>query len=320
MLTDYPESNSSDSDDHFSDAQSGLDQNSGNASPLVPLTRVEKIDDKPSHGEVPGTEAYNKRERDAGPDKVAVVLDANDLELNPSSPIPKTLGWQPISTTLVEKMDSFSPSHGEAPGTIVHEKRAADAVPDMVVKSWKENYPSSQESEAASTPGDLPIPVTKVEKVDSEPSHGEVPGTKAFEMRRGDAEPDLVEEVGDIKGKNSCSPYVSERLTESGSPTSPISRSSIINHSRRKSSGAGRKTATEDDLEDEGLERDDFGDDFDDFEEGEDDAEFGDFDDGFQEVASTPAPQALPTTSSFVSSSIYHMSLLEASNNYAASS
>jgi hypothetical protein len=189
---------SSDSDDHFSDAQSGL-EHSGGASPIVPLTRVEKIDDEPSHGEVPGTEAYAIRESDAKPDEVAVISEGNednDVELR--SPTP---GGHPIPTTLVEKIDPTSPSHGEVPGTLAHDKRAADAVPDMVVKTGNRSRSSSTRSRSGNTPGDLPIPITKVEKVDSELSHGEVPGTKAFEMRKEDAEPDIVEEVGDVAGK-----------------------------------------------------------------------------------------------------------------------
>lgn len=78
-------------------------------------------------------------------------------------------------------------------------------------------------------------------------------------------------------------------MTESG-PTSHVARSSISSHARRKSSGAARKTLTDEYNEDEDGEEDGFGDDFDDFEEGEEDAEFGDFDDGFQESQPTPPP------------------------------
>jgi len=145
----------------------------------------------------------------------------------------------------------------------------------------------------------LPIPITKVEKVDSEPSHGEVPGTEAFEIRKGDAEPDIVEEVGDVPGMIVLSQYISKRLTESGSPTSHGVRSPNLGHSRRKSSGAAKKGIPGDYNEDEDG---DFGDDFDDFEEGEEDAEFGDFDDGFQEAEPTPPPQTIPSLPSFVSS------------------
>jgi hypothetical protein len=59
---------------------------------------------------------------------------------------------------------------------------------------------SDTRSRASSTPGDLPIPITKLEKVDSKPSHGEVPGTVAYELRKEDAKPDIVEEVEDAPG------------------------------------------------------------------------------------------------------------------------
>ena len=190
---------SSDSDDHFSDAQSGLEP-SGRASPVVPLTRIEKVNDEPSHGEAPGTDAYAMRESDAKPDEVAVIPE-KDNDLEPRSATP---GRHPIPTTLVEKIDPSSPTHGEVPGTLAHENRAANAVPDPVVKSGERSCSSSTTS--GSTPGDLPIPITKVEKVDSELSHGEVPGTNAFEKRKGDAEPDIVEEVGDVLGKQCYSP------------------------------------------------------------------------------------------------------------------
>jgi hypothetical protein len=293
---------SSDSDDHFSDAQSGL-EHSGGASPVVPLTRIEKVEDEPRHGEVPGTEAYAMRESDAAPDKVAIIPEGKANEENDTVPRSPTPGGRPIPSTLVEKVDPSSPSHGEVPGTLAHDKRAADAVPDMVVKTGNRRRSPSTRSRAGSTPGDLPIPTTKVEKVDSEPSHGEVPGTKASEMRKEDAEPDAVEEVGYVPGKIVRSPWNSERLTESGSPTSPAARPSIASHARRKSSGAGRKAVTDEYNEEEDGADDGFGDDFDDFEEGEEDAEFGDFDDGFQESEPAPPPPAQPVapTPSFVS-------------------
>lgn len=210
--------------------------------------------------------------------------------------------------TIVEKIDPSSPSHGEVPGTEAHELRKADAVPDLVIRSPAGSRSASRSSRlrAGSTPGDLPIPITKVEKVDSKPSHGEVPGTEAYDMRRKDAEPDIVEEVGDIPGKlllSSCSS--SERLTESGSPTSISDRSSTINNTRRNSLGAKALVVLPKENEyDEDEDGDDggFGDDFDDFEEG-DEGDFGDFDDGFQEpeAIAPPPPQSLHT-SLFVSS------------------
>jgi len=196
--------------------------------------------------------------------------------------------------------------------------READAVPDEVEiigetkdlegKSTTSGIPVTvadriSRNRAESTPGDLPIPITKVEKVDSEPSHGEVPGTEAYELRKGDAEPDIVEEIGDAPGTRVHISSASERLTESGSPTGD--RSPNINHARQKSSGAESQTCLSEYNE---AEEGDFGDDFDDFEEGEDDTDFGDFDDGFQEAEAAQSTQALPAVPSFVSSNIQDVS------------
>jgi hypothetical protein len=294
----------SDSDDHFSDAQSGLEPTSGITSP-VPHTRVEKVDDEPSYGEDPETEAYRMREQDAVPDEIEIVPEGKRSR-STSSPGLSTPGGQPIPTTVVEKIDPETPSHGDIPGTTAHEKRVADAVPDLVVRSGSRSRSSTTRSRAGSTPGDLPIPITKVERVDSSPSHGEVPGTKAYELRKEDAKPDVVEEVGDAPGKEIPAPRASERLAGSGSPTLPAPRSPVVSHSRRKSSAAGRDSngaATDDYNEAEDGSEGGFGDDFDDFEEGEEDAEFGDFDDGFQEAApAPPPPQSIPVVPSFVSS------------------
>ena len=262
------------------------------------------MDDEPSHGEVPGTDAYHMRGKDAEPDEVAIIPEGEGLEPSERSGTP---GGRPIPTTLIEKVDPSSPSHGEVPGTVAHEKRAADAVPDLVVQTGGHSRSSTTRSRAGSTPGDLPIPITKVEKVDSSPSHGEVPGTKAFDIRKGDAEPDIVEEIGDAPGMSIHSPCISERLTGSGSPTG--ARSSNISHARRKSSGAARRgiPATDEyNEEEDGADDDGFGDDFDDFEEGEEDAEFGDFDAGFQEAAAAPPPpQSIPVAPAFVSRNLH---------------
>jgi hypothetical protein len=294
----------SDSDDHFSDAQSGQSRPESALNSPIPVTRIEKVDNEPSYGEVPGTNAYNIRTNDAEPDEIAVLPEEKQKAHARSGSA--TPGGLPIPTTVVEKIDPSTPSHGEVPGTSAHEMRKADAVPDLVIRSPVGSRSTSRSSRfrARSTPGDLPIPTTKVEKVDSKPSHGEVPGTDAYEMRKNDAEPDVVEEVGDIPGKLHPSYCTSsERLTESGSPTSHSDRPSTINNTRSNSSGAdGLITASKDDYdEDEDGDDGGFGDDFDDFEEG-DDQDFGDFDDGFQEPeAVAPAPQQFLRTPSFVS-------------------
>jgi hypothetical protein len=195
---------SSDSEDHFSDAQSGIHSPS---SP-VPVTRVEKVDNEPSYGEVPGTDAYKMRVEDAQPDQIAVI--PGDESTRPKSPLidrPSTPGGHPIPITVVERVDASSATLGGLPGTSSHHVHKADAEPDVVLDSSEARSMSPEilRLRAASNPGDRSIPVTKVEKVDSIPSHGEVPGTDAYEMRKGDAEPDIVGQVGDVPGKK---PYL----------------------------------------------------------------------------------------------------------------
>ncbi|KAI9817234.1 MAG: hypothetical protein M1827_001347 [Pycnora praestabilis] len=311
-------------DDHFSDASEGQ-LPSGKQSP-IPKTRVERVDDTPSHGEVPGTPAYGMRAQDAVPDELEIVPEGSPSRREsvgggtdrPSSPS------VPIPLTVVEKVDPSEPSHGDVPGTDAYEKRKADAVPDVVVEAQENGTPDvgSSRSRSGSTPGDLPIPTTVVSKVDMEPSHGEVPGTDAYEMRKSDAEPNIVEKKGDIEGKHFpiISSTSSERLTESGSPTPAMNRSPIQNYNRRKSSITQESPAMsvspmaigchvagdleeyneEEDGEGEGEgdgegdgdgggdgADDGFGDDFDEFEEGAVDDDFGDFDDGFQQPTET---------------------------------
>jgi len=118
----------SDSEDHFTDALSGR------ASPAVmspiPRTRVERVDDKPAYGEVPGTEAWKLRQEDAEPDEIAIIPD-------PSSPAPEpvarssTPGGHPIPKTVVEETP-------DTEGSVTHphprERRMSDAKPDVVIK------------------------------------------------------------------------------------------------------------------------------------------------------------------------------------------
>lgn len=146
----------------------------------IPKTRVEKVDSNPSHGEVPGTEAHRQREADAQPDEIAVLDHTEDHLEEASTPIPKT---------RVEKIDSI-PSHGEVPGTEAHKQREADAQPDEIAVLGD----IEEHLEEASTP----IPITRVEKVDSNPSYGEVPGTEAYRQREADAQPDEIAVLDDF--------------------------------------------------------------------------------------------------------------------------
>ena len=105
----------------------------------------------------------------------------------------------------MERVDASSAPPGGLHGTSPHHVHKADAEPDVILDSSEARSisPEALRSRVASNLGDMPIPVTEVEKVDSMPSHGEVPGTDAYEMRKGDAEPDIMEEVGDVPGKKS---------------------------------------------------------------------------------------------------------------------
>lgn len=131
-----PDESSSDSE-HFTDAsEGGKPPRSGDASP-IPITRVERVDDEPAYGEVPGTTAYSLRTQDAVPDEIEVVPEgqrsrsASRVSLadtdRPKSPaVPKI---------VAEKLEPEKPSYGDVPGTAAYEMRKADAKPDEIVKS-----------------------------------------------------------------------------------------------------------------------------------------------------------------------------------------
>jgi hypothetical protein len=148
------------------------------------------------------------RVEDAQPDEIAVM--PGDESTKPKSPPidrPSTPGGHPIPITVVERVDASSATFRGLPGTGSHHVHKADAEPDVVLDSSEARgmSPEALRSRASSIAGDIPIPVTKVEKADSVPSHGEVPGTDAYETRKGDAKPDILEEVGNIPGKK---PYL----------------------------------------------------------------------------------------------------------------
>ncbi|KAI9876874.1 MAG: hypothetical protein M1830_005417 [Pleopsidium flavum] len=284
-------------DDHFSDASEGHKP----ASP-IPMTRIEKVDDVPSLGQVPGTAAYETRSQDAVPDDVEMIPEGAHSRRNSrggSKDRSPTPGGAPIPQTVVEKVDPALPIRSDIPGTAAHEPYKADAVPDVVLQAPENarNPSKTSLSRPGGTPGDLPIPTTVVSKVDTEPSYGEVPGTDAYDMRKGDAEPDIVEEKGDIPGMMllTSSSASSERLTESESPTSSIHRSEYRSQARRKRSVGGSPAIADDGgfgpmhyhetTAREANADDGFGDDFDDFEQGEGNEEFGDFDDGLKQPA-----------------------------------
>ena len=132
--------------EHFSDASEGRDprasghshsSSSASNSP-VPLTRVERVDSEPRYGEVPNTDAYEKRAADAVPDEVEIVPDGQrsraSSRLRPEDrPLPP--GGSPVPTMVVEKIDPDEPAYGDVPGTEAYEKRKMDAQPDEIIRS-----------------------------------------------------------------------------------------------------------------------------------------------------------------------------------------
>ena len=132
------EENSSESEDHFSDAKSAPLSPSGSP---IPRTRVEKVSDEPSYGEVPGTDAYRLREGDAEPDEIAIVPDEKKVPPTLSLAFagegdadevksPVSPGGQPIPKTVVEEA---GPQRRHS--VDYERKRRADAPPDLVLKS-----------------------------------------------------------------------------------------------------------------------------------------------------------------------------------------
>ncbi|KAH9826623.1 hypothetical protein Tdes44962_MAKER10027, partial [Teratosphaeria destructans] len=128
----------SESDDHFSSASEG-------DAPPTPITRVERVDDRPAHGEVPGTHAYSLRTQDAVPDEIEIVPEgqrsrsgtqsrsraASNLSISSRPDTPRSPGGTPVPRTVVERVDD-KPAHGEVAGTFAAEQRRADAAPDEV--------------------------------------------------------------------------------------------------------------------------------------------------------------------------------------------
>ena len=119
---------SSESDDHFSDAQSAPSESHRNSP--IPKTRVEKVSDEPSYGEVPGTEAYKKREGDAEPDEIAIIPDKATQAPQVDGAKSPTPGGHPIPKTVVEETEDAagSETHGE-------KRHRSDPPPDLVLKA-----------------------------------------------------------------------------------------------------------------------------------------------------------------------------------------
>lgn len=284
------------------------------------------------------------RTQDAVPDELEIIPEGGGNKSTPQArdQVQATISAAAIPKTVVQKVAPASPSYGEIPGTPAHSIRMVDAVPDTIVQAPDPCDNPNLSSSPQNILNETPIPKTVITKVDSGPTHGDVPGTAAFNKRKGDADPDEVEKKSDIASKpeSFLELLSSERLTESGLPTSFVNRSPISQVRQREPLMKGNSPIAADggfgpmgdeDSEDESNDPDvgpnsdievdakeDFGEDFDDFEAGAMDEEFGDFDEGFQDPPPSKghAPEAQksanfdPTPSSafpFVSRSVVYL-------------
>lgn len=137
------------------------------------------------------------------PDEVEVVPEGKSRSRTISrTDRHDTSEGSPIPRTVVERVDPKSLSHGDVPGTAAHSKRMADAVPDAVWDTPDHGHESgSNDDLPGAKSATVPVPRTVITRVDSKPSHGEVPGTEAFEIRKGDAKPDVLENKPDINSE-----------------------------------------------------------------------------------------------------------------------
>lgn len=265
------------------------------------------------------------RTQDAVPDELEIVPEGKEGKHHPrlsDQDKAATPGGVPIPKTVVQKVDPTSPSHGEVPGTAAHSIRQADAVPDVITRASDSTHESTLTANTHDHSNDTPIPKTQITRVDSEPSHDQVPETKADLLGKGDTTPDVVvQQFVEGKFKPSYKIPFRERLTESGLPTSSLSRSTLSVTTTRPPSTTGNSPIAADggfgpmndeDPEDESAGsnvttnseneiEEGFGDDFDDFEAGAVDEDFGDFNEEFEKRGVEPPKSDQVPVSPFVS-------------------
>jgi hypothetical protein len=128
------------SSDQFTDASEGRKRGNSVASDRsgkspIPITRVERLDDEPSYGEIPGTAAYNVRTQDAVPDEVEVISRSRSASRADLGDRPSNTSTPRVPLIIATKIDPDEPSFGEVPGTDAYDKRRADAVPDVILKT-----------------------------------------------------------------------------------------------------------------------------------------------------------------------------------------
>lgn len=167
---------------------------------------MEKVDDNPSHGDVPGTSAYQKRGQDSVPDEVEVIPEGSRSRSH--SLVEQQAGTgETVPRTVVERVEPERPSHGDVPGTVAYDQRRADAVPDVVTTAspdpGPEESPEDEPTTAETVPETTPeIPETIVSEVET----SEQPGPPHAHRRSpSDAVPDVIETVPDAPGKSGVS-------------------------------------------------------------------------------------------------------------------
>ncbi|KAK6704263.1 hypothetical protein SNK05_008197 [Fusarium graminearum] len=170
----------SESDDQFMDAASG--SGSPRISSPIPTTRVEKVDDQPSHGEVPGTQAYELRGQDAQPDEIAIAP-----ETATSGDAPPTPKVSP-PTTVVEEAPELPGARSRSYSIQYEERRRADASPDILVASDGQIKEIQGESTNVESNYDnsTPSPDSANTKLQDEPS--EEPSVLASPLQNGDGD------------------------------------------------------------------------------------------------------------------------------------
>ncbi|KAG0159142.1 hypothetical protein PDIDSM_6663 [Penicillium digitatum] len=288
------------------------------SSHLEPPSRTTEMQD-PGAGDHTASESDNEHFSDAS-------------ESNPQlQSLPQSGRTSPIPRTRVERVDS-STQLGEIPSTAAFENGEQDSVPDEIEvipeSSQSHTHSSAGLEDQSLNPEGSPIQRTVVEKVDpDEPSHGEVPGTLAYEQCFADAVPDVVTRASDseasptplafdptppeIDGTSTEFPetrleWVDTMPTEEDLPPHPQAHTSstsdtlpdkvetVPDISIHDTDLGTKDLSLGDDMNDDhGYEQQEGGDDFDEFVEeqedmGEDD--LGDFDDGFLEPSTEEAP------------------------------
>lgn len=163
------------------------------------------MDDNPSHGEVPGTSAYDKRGEDSVPDEIEVIPEGSrsrSQSMAESQNRPANPEEPPVPRTMVERVEPERPSHGDIPGTTAYEQRKADAVPDLVMtaaESGGTSEPSPESSDGSGT--STAVPEMLVSQVESTPDEKTESRPHAHRRRASGALPDSTEVVPDAPGK-----------------------------------------------------------------------------------------------------------------------